>query len=139
PAAVLLFHTLYGHPTIYYLISHTVMNIGIALCLHWCVTHHTGKVGRILNSSPLVFIGVNSYSLYLWQQMILNRRSPSDFTQFPLTIILVVAASLVSYFVVEQPFLRLRQRLEKFLFTSSAKTEPLPASSGGPVIPESSA
>jgi peptidoglycan/LPS O-acetylase OafA/YrhL len=139
PVTVLLFHTLYGHPTIYYLISHTVMNIGIALCLHWCVTHHTGKVGRILNSSPLVFIGLISYSLYLWQQIFLNRGSMSAFTQFPLNIILVVAASLVSYFVVEQPFLRLRQRLEKSLFTAGAKTESMAASSGGPVIPESSA
>ncbi|HEY2384667.1 MAG TPA: acyltransferase, partial [Terriglobia bacterium] len=121
PAAVLFFHMFFGHPTIYYLISHTMMNIGIALCLDWCVTYHTGIVGRILNSKPLVGIGVISYSLYLWQQMFFNRHSPSAMTSFPANVALVAAAALMSYFVIEKPSLRLRQRFERNIFSASAR------------------
>jgi peptidoglycan/LPS O-acetylase OafA/YrhL len=137
PAIVLLFHTLYGHPTLYYLISHTVMNIGIALCLDWCVTHHTGKVGRILNSRPLVFVGVISYSLYLWQQMFLNRYSTSTMTEFPINIALVAAAALASYFLIEQPSLRFRQRLEQTLFPR-ATAQSVTANAGESALPEGS-
>jgi peptidoglycan/LPS O-acetylase OafA/YrhL len=137
PATVLLFHMLYGHPTIYYLISHTVMNVGIALCLHWCVTHHTGTVGTILNSRPLVFVGVISYSLYLWQQMFLNRYSSSPITQFPFNVICLFVAALASYYAIEQPCLRLRQRLEKLVFVK--RTQPMRAGAQGPVVPETSA
>src|SRR5438874_1165516 len=41
PITVLSFNMLYNHPMIFYFISHTVMNIGIALCVDWCVTYHT--------------------------------------------------------------------------------------------------
>jgi peptidoglycan/LPS O-acetylase OafA/YrhL len=138
PGVVLLFHTLYGHPTLYYLISHTVMNIGIALCLDWCVSYHKGIVGRILNSKPLVFIGVISYSLYLWQQIFLNRYSRSPMTEFPINIILVAVAALASYFLIEQPSLRLRQGLEQTFF-ARAKVPSVPASAGESAIPEGSA
>src|SRR5262249_30881772 len=121
PAAVLFSHMLYPHPTVYYLISHTVMNIGIALCLDWCVTYHTGRVGWILNSRPLVSIGVASYSLYLWQQMFLNRDSLSTVARFPLNIALVAAAAAASYFVVEKPCLNLRQALERRYFAPREK------------------
>jgi len=127
PAAVLLFHTLYGHPTLYYLISHTVMNIGIALCLHWCVTYHTGIVGRILNSRPLVFVGVISYSLYLWQQIFLDRQSTSTITRFPENIVFVAAAAMASYYLVEQPCLGARQHLERIVFAKAPKPAMVPA------------
>jgi len=116
PAAVLLADTFYGRPTIYYLISHTVMNIGIALCLDWCVTYHTGVVGRVLNSRPLVFIGVISYSLYLWQQLFFNRYSTLAINQFPANLVLAGIAALASYYLIELPCLKLRQRFEGNLF-----------------------
>jgi peptidoglycan/LPS O-acetylase OafA/YrhL len=127
PGVVLLFHALYGHPTLYYLISHTVMNIGIALCLHWCVTYHTGIVGRILNSRLLAFVGVISYSLYLWQQLFLDRQSTSTITRFPENIVFVAAAAMASYYLVEQPCLRVRQHLEKIVFAKRPKPATVPA------------
>ena len=41
---------------------------GIALVIDWCVTFADGRVGRVPNAPPLVFVGWISYSLYLWQQ-----------------------------------------------------------------------
>jgi peptidoglycan/LPS O-acetylase OafA/YrhL len=42
----------------------------------------------------------------------LNRASASAIAAFPLNLALAVAAALMSYYVIEQPVLRLRRRLE---------------------------
>jgi len=85
------------------------------------VTYPTGRVGRILNSRPLVFVGVISYSIYLWQQLFLNRYVVAAPTSFPLNLTLVVLAALASYYVVERPTLRLRQRIEARLFAGGRR------------------
>ena len=64
-----------------------------------------------LSARPLVAIGLVSYSLYLWQQLFLNRYSGAWVNAFPQNIILSVAAALASYFIVEKPLLGLRHRL----------------------------
>ena len=61
--------------------------IGIAACLHWCVIHHEGRIGRVLNSAPLVYVGVLSYSIYLWQQVFLDRESAAALNQFPANLL----------------------------------------------------
>src|SRR5207244_5461532 len=78
PFAVLAANLLHEHPIIYFGAAMTIVNVGVALCLDWCVTYPEGRVGAVLNASPLVFVGLLSYSLYLWQQMFLNRASRSE-------------------------------------------------------------
>jgi len=73
------------------------------------------RLGRALNARPLVFIGTLSYSLYLWQQVFLNRRGSSDLQSFPVNLFLVGLVALASYYLVERPFLRMRVRLERWL------------------------
>jgi len=53
---------------------------------------------------------VLSYSLYIWQQLFLNRSSAALVCTFPLNLILVGLSALGSYYLVEQPFLKLKQR-----------------------------
>jgi peptidoglycan/LPS O-acetylase OafA/YrhL len=77
-------------------------------------------VGRVLNSRPFVFVGLISYSIYLWQQLFLNRYATSLPTSFPLNIVLAIAAALASYYLVERPSLRLRHRIERALFPARA-------------------
>ncbi len=103
-------------------------NIAIALCIDWAVTHHDGRIGRVLNAAPLVFIGWLSYSLYLWQQPFLDRTSQSTFAAFPLNIVCAVTLALLSYYVVERPALRLRRTLERATFAANAPSfaEPKP-------------
>jgi peptidoglycan/LPS O-acetylase OafA/YrhL len=71
-------------------------------------------VGRALNYAPLVFVGTMSYSLYLWQQLFLNRSASGAMSRFPLNIALACAAALASYYLVERPSLRLRRRVEAY-------------------------
>ncbi|HZT60651.1 MAG TPA: acyltransferase [Pyrinomonadaceae bacterium] len=113
PTAALLIHLLGKFPVLlpsllFVGIGITVQNVCIAFCLDWCVANYMGRAGRILNSRPLVFVGVISYSLYLWQQPFL---SPTSSLPLVAKLILVFAAALGSYYLIEKPALRLRRHL----------------------------
>ena len=60
----------------------------------------------ILNVEPVVWLGKISYSLYLWQQLFAFGGHPRPW-YFPL---LAVVAASASYYLVEQPILRERER-----------------------------
>ena len=106
------------HPKATLFLGESLLNISIALCLDWSVMHSSSNFGRFLNSRPMIFIGAMSYSIYLWQQILLNRNLITTVTAFPLNLGLVIIAALASYFLVEQPSLRFRQYWEKHLFPS---------------------
>ena len=67
-------------------------------------------IGRVLETRPMVFVGVLSYSLYLWQQPFLNPHNAGWVAAWPINIVLAAGAALVSYYVIESPFLRLKDR-----------------------------
>ena len=113
PLVVFVASLLHDHPVVYFTVALFVVNIGIAACLDWCVTFSEGRIGAMLNAAPMVFVGTMSYSLYLWQQLFLNRSSAHAISTFPLNLVLAVTAALASYYVVERPSLRLRRRIEK--------------------------
>ena len=112
PAVVMLSNLTHEHPTVWFAAGLTVVNISVALCLDWCVTFPAGRVGRVLNAAPLVFLGWISYSVYLWQQPFLNRNAATAWTAFPLNILLALSCALASYYLVERPSLKLRRYLE---------------------------
>ncbi|MEP6729796.1 MAG: acyltransferase [bacterium] len=85
-------------------------NIACGVFVLHCVYHPHTWLGRLLNVRALVFIGTLSYSLYLWQQLFVDRESTSWPHAFPMNIMLAFLAALASYYAVEQPFLRLRHR-----------------------------
>jgi peptidoglycan/LPS O-acetylase OafA/YrhL len=102
----------------------TLQNVGIAACLAWCMTNSSGNIGYVLNSRPMVFLGLMSYSVYLWQQLFLDPFSSSSITRFPLNVVLVAIAALTSYYLVERPALRLRQWLERWVFDRRRDEQP---------------
>jgi peptidoglycan/LPS O-acetylase OafA/YrhL len=121
PVVTLAANTLGDHPVVYFGAAFTIVNLGVALCLDWCVTFADGRIGQILNARPLVFVGWLSYSLYLWQQLFLNRAGTAIVTSFPLNLALAIAAALASYYLVERPSLRLRRRIEKRLTATTTR------------------
>ncbi len=61
---------------------------------------------RILNWGPIVWLGQISYSLYLWQQpFCANPRMRSGYL-----VIAAIACACVSYYCIERPMLRVRER-----------------------------
>jgi peptidoglycan/LPS O-acetylase OafA/YrhL len=103
------------------LVGDTFVILGIAACIDRSVTIRTGAATWLLNTRPMVFIGVISYSIYLWQQPFLDPVTNSAISRFPLNLLLVAIASLASYYLIERPSRRLRSSLESKLFTASAK------------------
>ncbi len=89
----------------------SVINVCLAILIHRSVYRSRAWIGRILNWKPIAFAGVLSYSLYLWQQLFLNRNSTAWVNALPQNLGLTVAAALASYLLLEKPLLHLRRRL----------------------------
>ena len=73
------------------------------------------RLYRWLNSTPMVRIGVMSYSLYLWQQLFLCPsgawlRDPGIWVQFPFNLGAALVVGWLSYRCIELPCARLRAR-----------------------------
>lgn len=111
PLAVLLSNSLGSHTRPDLLIGQTIRNTGIALCIDWCLRNPFSRLGTFLNAGPMIWIGTLSYSLYLWQQLFLNRSSASLLCSFPVNIGLAFVLAMLSFYLVERPCLRARVRL----------------------------
>jgi peptidoglycan/LPS O-acetylase OafA/YrhL len=93
-----------------FLVGLTVESLAIGLFLVWAVRNPLSGVGRLLNSKPVAYMGVLSYSLYIWQMFFIVSPDPTLTGGFPYSIGGLVVAALMSYYLVEQPSLRLRDR-----------------------------
>ena len=87
----------------------SLMNLAIVGVIDF-VVNTNGKCDRVLNWPPIVYIGTLSYSLYLWQQLFMNRQSDFLLCSFPWNVLASLGVSAFSYQVLEQPLLRLRGR-----------------------------
>ena len=99
--------------TLAYLLGTPRMLVALATGIEATTRHADSFVGRMLNVRPLVFLGVLSYSLYLWQQPFLNRQSDALANAFPQNLGFALLAALLSYLLVEKPLIGLRRRLER--------------------------
>jgi peptidoglycan/LPS O-acetylase OafA/YrhL len=108
------------------LLGNTVIITGIAICIDRVVTVRVGTVERLLNTRPIVFLGLMSYSIYLWQQPFLNPVTGSPIAHFPSNVLFAAIASLASYYLIERPSLKLRHVLETKLFRRTIFSEKPP-------------
>jgi peptidoglycan/LPS O-acetylase OafA/YrhL len=66
-----------------------------------------GPVGRFLNWRPVVWIGTLSYSIYLGQTLVVGDMAP-----LWARIQAVMLYACFSYYVIESPFLKLKDRVK---------------------------
>jgi len=92
--------------SVYQTIGLSVLHLGIALSIR----HVMERRYALLNSGPVMWLGGISYSLFLWQQLFLNRGSSGWWSAFPLNLVLAVSIAAASFYLIEQPFLELRER-----------------------------
>ena len=92
----------------------TLEMILIAFLLLQLVGAERGWSVRLFSNPALCYVGKISYSLYLWQQLFLVTKSPNwgIIRQFPCNILVVLALALFSYYMIEQPVLKLRKRFQ---------------------------
>ena len=114
PLIAIGLNTLHDRPKIFSFVCVSVINICVVLCIHWAVTFHKSIIGKVLNWKPIAFLGMLSYSIYLWQQLFLNRSSEYSLADFPLNIFLTMVCAVLSYYLIEKPSLRFRARYEKW-------------------------
>jgi peptidoglycan/LPS O-acetylase OafA/YrhL len=105
-------------------IAMTLANVGIALTVHRCVSRPTSAVSAFLEHPILVRIGVLSYSLYLWQQLFLNRHSNAWINTFPVNLAFAFLVAALSYRLIERPFLRVSETLRKRRAAPAADAAP---------------
>lgn len=80
----------------------------VDLCLAGLVLHVIQAPYRFLNWSPVSWLGRISYSLYLWQELFCSNTA---FHAGYVLILPALACACLSYYLVEQPMLRLREQL----------------------------
>jgi peptidoglycan/LPS O-acetylase OafA/YrhL len=98
--------------------NNTVVPLMFAALLVVAIANSTSVVGRVLGSWLPSTIGTLSYSLYLWQGLFLVPTAllvvmgPLAMLQhWPLNLVLSFVAAIVSYVVIETPFLRAKERI----------------------------
>ena len=99
----------------------------LALLVVWPLLHPANALRRFLDRPWLCFLGRISYSVYIWQQIwLLFPGTPMPFPRlqtFPVNVALAFACGIASYFVVEEPFIRLGKRAASF----AVRRSPQPA------------
>jgi peptidoglycan/LPS O-acetylase OafA/YrhL len=93
-------------------LGYTLEAFSVAVTMLWLVRNGFSPIGRLL-SRVVVYVGILSYSLYLWLQLFLNPGNSSLTAKTPINLLCVAAAAVVSYRLVERPFLRLKTRFER--------------------------
>jgi len=78
------------------------------------LVHSSDFIFKFLNSKIMGFIGVLSYSLYIWQQLFTTttKNLPPFMSKLPFNICLLVIVACISYYFYEKKFLKLKDRFE---------------------------
>jgi peptidoglycan/LPS O-acetylase OafA/YrhL len=143
PLVILGAHALEFRRPLDFAVGYTIANVGIALTLDRVVTYPHDRVGRFLNSRFMIAIGLISYSIYLWQELFIDRYCSRVVCVFPVNVVVALLAAVASYVVVERPSLALRKWLEPRLFRrrtpaavrpAGAATHPPVTTSANPIM-----
>lgn len=89
------------------LVSETVDAICIAVIIWTVVSRPKSLAKRLLESRPLVAVGMLSYSLYLWHTPFLVE---DNIKPLAFRLLLVFAVAFASFRFVERPFLQIKKR-----------------------------
>jgi len=108
------------HPRAAFAITWSAQNLGIAFVIDHCLRHSERGLGAWLSKRPIVTIGRMSYSIYLWQQLFLDRTSAAALSAFPVNLVADAVCATASYYGVEATAMALRQVLEPRLFRRQA-------------------
>lgn len=89
----------------------TAQAAGLATLVWLAVARPASPAGRLLNSRPVAWVGLLSYSLYVWQQPFSHPAGRAWWQGVPVGLGLAVGCALLSRCLVEKPFLRVKDRL----------------------------
>ncbi len=90
--------------------SPTVQLTLVALIIKILTEGRCQPAQAVCRLPPVVWLGRLSYSLYLWQSLFCEYPGKGFLWQLPWCIVAALAAAAASYYLIEQPALRLRER-----------------------------
>lgn len=102
-----------GRPRGGYLFGITALNAAIILFIEYCVHKVTSSLGRLLNTRLAVAVGLLSYSMYLWQQLLFAHHAKHLVQTFPVNLAITIAISGASYYCIECPLQYRRKSLSR--------------------------
>ncbi len=113
-------------------VDHALMVSVYPLLIVSTLLHPRSLLGRLLETPPMRFVGHISYSLYLWQQLFFVEPfgyDPSSWrSHWWLTWGGSVACAIASYYLIEQPLIRVGHRVAmRYTHAPSEAQRPEPA------------
>lgn len=98
-----------------FLLTHYLRDIGLAAIVSWLFMNQSSLLVRLLEFRPLRYVGLISYSVYIYQGLFLatnpGRSLGQSWPPDALTgLVLLVIVAPLSYHGFEKPFLQLKQR-----------------------------
>jgi len=85
----------------------------LALILVSLVRYPESSPGRVANWRPVVWLGLVSYSLYLWQQVFLTDLNHTVLGRTPFNIACALGVAALSYYWIELPGIALRKAFSR--------------------------
>jgi hypothetical protein len=89
----------------------TIANFAIAFIMMYSVFGPRKSWFWFLNSKAINYIGVLSYSIYLWQQLFIYEAGNIGIA-YPQNLFFIFIIAMFSYHCIEKPFLMLKKRFE---------------------------
>jgi peptidoglycan/LPS O-acetylase OafA/YrhL len=96
-------------------LGNTLQALGVAILILQSILLPSRGFYRALNWPPVAWIGMLSYSLYIWQQLFCSQPGWFGWTQgwwmsWPGWLPATLAASCASFYLLERPLMRLRAK-----------------------------
>lgn len=121
PFAFLLFMTATANASdalLYSLGGYSLIAISVAALLLLLLAYQPKAAVMVLSFAPLVWIGRVSYGLYLWhwtaRYFIYGKQIvPESYIQLVSVIIISFIFTVISYYCIEKPFLRMKERFSR--------------------------
>jgi peptidoglycan/LPS O-acetylase OafA/YrhL len=108
PVLLILLNGLTMNPWIFLVGVLPAMNLTAAVLIDVASRGLLTGWQRLLDLSPVRWVGRLSYSLYLWQQPFLDRESHEWFARYPINLVGACLAAALSYYLIERPALSRR-------------------------------
>jgi len=77
------------------------------------LTKNSSLLYKFLNLKILNFIGILSYSIYIWQQLFTANDDKFSISKYPINLIFIIVIPCISYFLFEKYFLKLKNKFSR--------------------------
>jgi len=129
-AALGLMKALVGKSPLFNSLELVFQSVFFTVLVIYTVFHSTSFTGKFLELAPLRWIGRISYSIYLWQQICVRPSWICNHINYvPLRIACALVLASLSYYLVEQPMIRLGRSIGEHYSRKKTKilvTQPQP-------------